>query len=105
MDDTDWSRSFDISNNSIWILNPIDEKALGKYQYQHGGVKVMKGEISIGFAFRILKNVEEYNIFNDIRAYDISANHEDYSKIYKRFMSRQGEFHKNLVSLMNKILD
>ena len=105
MDDTNWSRSFHISNNSIWILNPIDEKAFGKYQYQHGGVKVMKGEMSIGFAFRILKNVEEYNIDNDIRAYDISANHPDYSNIYKRFMSCQGEFHTNLVSLMNKILD
>ena len=64
-----------------------------------------KGEMSIGFAFRIVDNVEEYDNINHLRAYDNSANHEDHSKIYKRFMSRQGEFHKNLVSLMNKILD
>ena len=105
MDDTDWSRSFELSNNSIWILNPIDEKAKGKYQYQHGGVKVKKGEMSVGLAFRIVKNIEEYDVVNDIRAYDTSGNHDDNSKIYKRFMSHQGGFHKNLVTLMNQILD
>ena len=105
MDDTDWGRSFELSNNSIWILNPIDEKALGKYQYQHGGVLVKKGEMSIRFAFQIVRKIEEYSIVNDIRAYDTSANHEDNSKIYKRFMCRQGKFHKNLVTLMNKTLN
>ena len=104
LDDTEWSTSFELKSNSIWINNPADEHPLPNYQYQHGGVKVGDGELSIGFAFRIVNSVQEYNASNDLRSYDLSASHEDNSKVYKRFMSHQGTFHENLVKLMNQIL-
>ena len=105
LDDTEWSTSFELKSNSVWINNPGDEHPSPRYQYQHGGVKVGEGELSIGFAFRIVNSVQEYNASNDLRSYDHSASHEDNSKVYKRFMSHQGNFHKNLVKLMNHILD
>ena len=105
LNDTEWSTTFELENNSIWINNPADEEPSPRYQYQHGGVKVGEGELSIGFAFRNVNCVQEYNVMSDLRSYDVSASHEDNSKVYKRFMSHQETFHENLVKLMNQILD
>ena len=102
--DTDWGATYQLTSNSISIIHPGDENPDPLFQYQHGGVKVGKGELSIGLAFRIVKSIQEYDV-NDIRSYDTSAKHEDYSKVYARFMKNQREFHEILISLMNKTID
>lgn len=91
-------------NNSISIIHPDDENPDPIFQYQHGGVKVGKGQLSIGLAFRIVNSIQEYDA-NDIRTYDTTSKHADYSKVYARFMKNNREFHENLISLMNMTID
>ena len=71
LDDTEWSTSFELKSNSVWINNPGDEHPSPRYQYQHGGVKVGEGELSIGFDFQIGNSVQEFNDINDLRLYDM----------------------------------
>ena len=102
--DTEWGATYQLSSNSISIIHPDDENPDPIFQYQHGGVKVGKGQLSIGLAFRIVNSIEEYDV-NDIRTYDTSSKHADYSKVYARFMKNNREFHENLISLMNMTID
>ena len=70
--DKQWQTSFHMNNHPVTISNPLDECPTynnvldTKVKYQHGGVNIIYNKLSVGYFFRVVKTVKEYNMRNDI---------------------------------------
>ena len=70
--DKNWQNIFNMNIHYITITNPLDECPTyntildTKVKYQHDGVKVIANTISVGYVFRVVKTVKEYNISNNV---------------------------------------
>ena len=99
-----WRKSFNMNSHSITIINPLDEcptynNALDtKVKYQHGGVKIIDNKMSVRYGFRVVKNMKEYNMYNNVMI-NISKpkNNGVNSKVIETF--DRDRLHQNLINL------
>ena len=59
--------TYKLTDNSIFVLHPMDEKPIIRNfgeplsQFQHGNVKVKKGDLSVGFIYRNVTQTLTYD--------------------------------------------
>jgi len=105
-----WGEQYLIEQNTVTIVNPNDEDPLnpkniiGKYQYQHGGVKVTNkdgSQMSVALVFRRVNATRMYHNDTDTIMCDGNEQSLDSDPEFAKF--DPVEFHQNLLSLYRMI--
>ena len=105
--DYSYKSEYLLSCDSLTVINTLDEDPLyidknRKYfQYQHGNVNTRSNEFSVGFVFRNVSNIREYDSNNSVM---IHPNNSIGDIVHNKIGYDLDAFHRNLINLYHNVI-
>lgn len=101
------SHSFELDNNSIFVLHPLDEKPTYRppcpylSQFQHGNVSVETGKLSMALVFRNVTSTLKYDNLSMKRVLDASYIHDNRDQL-QSYDETYDNYRANKINLANE---
>ena len=105
--DNEWNTTFNITSDSLSFIHPDDENPMSPknsdklHQYLHGGVQLSKDAFSIGFAFRVVDSIKDYNTETNLMS--LCQHIAEYKQSYKDIHKISDCFHRNILNFFINI--
>ena len=105
-DDKNWSTTYQLSSDSISIGHPDDEDPMSPlnrdnlYQYLHGGVNITDDKFSVGFAFRVVDSIKEYDPNTNLMISDCKGS--EFEQSYNNIEYNSRQYHMRMLNLFHR---